>query len=72
MLGTDDGVLVYVGDAVVVCEGVGEPVGGAGKVCFCVEILGFTFVRLLEIFFWNGGSRLGEFRCLRMRAVAVL
>ena len=39
MPGTDDGVLVFIRYTVVVREGFGEPVGGADKGCFCVEIL---------------------------------
>lgn len=39
MPGADDGVLVFVSDAVVVCEGFGEPVGRADEGRFCVDIL---------------------------------
>ena len=39
VLGADWGVLVFVGDAAIVGEGFGEPVGGAHECCFCVDIL---------------------------------
>ena len=39
MLGAGDGVLVFVGYAVVVCEGFGEPVGGADEGGFGVDVL---------------------------------
>ena len=42
MLGADYGVLIFVGDAVIVCEGFSKPVGGAHECCFCVDILGFS------------------------------
>ena len=39
MPGADDGVLVLVCYAVVICKGFGEPVGRADEGCFCVEVL---------------------------------
>ena len=37
--GADDGVLVFVCYAVIVCECFGKPVGRADEGCFCVEVL---------------------------------
>ena len=37
--GADDGVLIFVGYAVFICEGFGEPVGRADEGCFRVDVL---------------------------------
>ena len=44
MLSANRGVLIFVGDAVIVGEGFSEPIGGAHECCFRVDILGFLWL----------------------------
>ena len=72
--------MVFVGDAVVICEGFGEPVGGTDEGCFCVDVLGICQIEVELSLRGNVGDIfLTSARCcwpvakvLSLRAVGVL